>query len=53
MIIRLLQSFTDITLDPSAQPPDSRPPEHWKQSEGRKAYERFWPKSHLTMHAST
>lgn len=52
MLIRLLQSFSAITLDEGAQPSDSRPPPEWKQIPGRVAYERFWPTSHVTMYAS-
>ncbi|KAJ1305083.1 hypothetical protein OPQ81_000123 [Rhizoctonia solani] len=32
-------------------PPESHPPPHWKYGTGRKAIERFWLKSHLTMYA--
>jgi hypothetical protein len=52
MLIRLLQSFSGIELDEAAQPADSRPPAEWKNATGRKAIERFWPKAHLTLHAS-
>ncbi|KAF8603600.1 CYP63 cytochrome P450 monooxygenase-like protein [Ceratobasidium sp. AG-I] len=50
-LVRLLQRVDQITLVPSAQPPESLPPPHWKDASGRKAIERFWPKSHLTMYA--
>jgi hypothetical protein len=52
MLIRLLQNFSGIELDEAAQPPDSRPPPEWKAAAGRKAFERFWPKAHLALHAS-
>lgn len=51
MLIRLLQTFSSITLAPEAQHPDTRPPTEWAQAEGRKARERFRPKSHLTLYA--
>jgi hypothetical protein len=51
MIIRLLQHFSSITLDADAQPPESRPPADWAKAEGRKATERIFPKSHLTMYS--
>ncbi|OAX37461.1 hypothetical protein K503DRAFT_801215 [Rhizopogon vinicolor AM-OR11-026] len=51
MLIRLLQTFSSITLAPEAQHPDTRPPTEWAQAEGRKARERFRPKAHLTLYA--
>jgi hypothetical protein len=51
MLIRLLQRFSSISLDPEAQPPHSRPPPDWSRAKGRKAIERFFPKSHLTMYS--
>ncbi|KAG1809091.1 cytochrome P450 [Suillus subaureus] len=51
MLIRLLQSFSSITLHPEAQHPDTLPPADWAQAEGRKSREQFWPKAHLTMYA--
>jgi hypothetical protein len=33
-----------------AQPPESRPAAHWTKAEGRKAIEKIFPKSHLTMY---
>ncbi|KEP50949.1 cytochrome P450 family monooxygenase pc-3 [Rhizoctonia solani 123E] len=50
-LVRLLQRVDQITLAPDAQPPESHPPAHWKQGTGRKAIEKFWLKSHLTMYA--
>ena len=52
MLIRLLQSFSKITLDPQAQPPESRPPRDWSEATGRKAIEQFFPKSHLTIYSA-
>lgn len=51
MLIRLLQSFSSITLHPEAQHPDTLPPADWAQAEGRKSREQFWPKVHLTLYA--
>lgn len=51
MLIRLLQSFSSITLHPEAQHPDTLPPADWAHAEGRKSRERFWPKVHLTIYA--
>jgi hypothetical protein len=51
MLIRLLQSFSSITLHPEAQHPDTLPPADWAHAEGRKSRERFWPKAHLTIYA--
>ncbi|KZP20536.1 cytochrome P450 [Athelia psychrophila] len=51
MIIRLLQNFSSISLDPSAQPPETLPPVSWARQWGRKGIEQFRPKSHLTMYS--
>ena len=47
-LVRLLQSFDDITLAPDAQPPWSHPPAHWKQGSGRMPIEKILPQTHLT-----
>ena len=56
MLIRLLQSFDTITLCPEAQPEQSRIPEEWSSPKNvamgkRKAIEKFFPKTHMTMYA--
>ncbi|ETW83746.1 cytochrome P450 monooxygenase 11 [Heterobasidion irregulare TC 32-1] len=51
MLIRLLQHFDSMSLDGSAQPPETRPPAEWKTKEGRSATEQFFPKLHLTMYS--
>lgn len=51
MLIRLLQHFDSMSLDASAQPPETRPPAEWKTKEGRSATEQFFPKLHLTMYS--
>lgn len=50
-LVRLLQSFSSISLDLDAQPPESHAPEAWKGAEGRKGKDRIHPKSHLTMYS--
>ncbi|KAF8723818.1 hypothetical protein AX14_009145 [Amanita brunnescens Koide BX004] len=51
MIIRLLQSFSSIALDPGSAPPGSLPPPEWKYLGGRKAIEKIMPKVNLTMYS--
>ncbi|KAJ7677044.1 cytochrome P450 [Mycena polygramma] len=50
-LVRLLQTFSRITLADDAQPPRARPPAAWKTDDksGWKARERVRPRSHLTM----
>lgn len=50
VLIRLLQTFSSISLDVDAQSPDTRPPAHWAGAKGRKGTEEIWPKVHLTMY---
>ncbi|KAF7969163.1 hypothetical protein HWV62_28216 [Athelia sp. TMB] len=52
MIIRLLQNFATVNLEPDAQNPNARPPAWWAQVPGRQSLEKLWPKSHLTMYAN-
>ncbi|KAF8722643.1 hypothetical protein AX14_009726 [Amanita brunnescens Koide BX004] len=52
MIIKLLQSFSSIVLDPESAPPGSLPPSEWKQWRGRKAIEQIMPKIHITMYSN-
>ncbi|KIM86025.1 hypothetical protein PILCRDRAFT_816571 [Piloderma croceum F 1598] len=51
MLIRILQNFSSIQLDPASQPPETRVPRSWATAKGRKAIEKVWPKTHLTMYA--
>jgi hypothetical protein len=51
MLIRLLQAFSEITLDPEANPA-SKPPASWAAGKGRIAQEKIWIRSHLTMYAN-
>ncbi|KAG9315003.1 cytochrome P450 [Chiua virens] len=51
MLVRLLQQFDSMGLEPDAYAPDTLPPAAWAESEGRKATEKIFPKVHLTMYA--
>ncbi|OAX32011.1 cytochrome P450 [Rhizopogon vinicolor AM-OR11-026] len=51
MLIRLLQSFSTITLSPESHDPALLPPAWWAEKDGRQATERFWPRNHLTLYA--
>jgi cytochrome P450 len=51
MLIRLLQSFSSITLSPESQDPACCPPAAWTRGKGRQAIERFHPRNHLTLYA--
>ena len=50
-LVRLLQQFDRIELDEHSQPPDARVPAEWAGADGRKGFERFWPKAHLTLYS--
>lgn len=50
MMIRLLQAFSEISWAPDACP-SAVPPAEWAAGEGRKANEKLWLKTHLTMYA--
>ncbi|KAJ7243965.1 cytochrome P450 monooxygenase pc-1 [Mycena rebaudengoi] len=52
MLIRLLQSFSSITLDESAFSAEGLAPAEWAGAPGRKGIDRFRPKMHLTMYAT-
>ncbi|KAF7291171.1 hypothetical protein MIND_01260400 [Mycena indigotica] len=51
VLVRLLQHFSSIKLDPEAAPPAARVPESWKGQPGRKGIELFIPESNLTLYA--
>ncbi|KAF8585564.1 cytochrome P450 [Ramaria rubella] len=51
MLVRLLQTFDSIVLDPEAQPPAARPPLCWKSTSSAQPSDLIWPKSHLTLYA--
>ncbi|KAJ6553147.1 cytochrome P450 [Mycena capillaripes] len=50
-LVRLLQTFSSVSLALDAQPPAARPPAAWKTDDksGWKAHEKIRPRSHLTM----
>ncbi|KAJ7926709.1 cytochrome P450 [Mycena leptocephala] len=50
-LVRLLQTFSSVSLALDAQPMASLPPASWKTDDksGWKAHEKIRPKSHLTM----
>ncbi|EMD40892.1 hypothetical protein CERSUDRAFT_111473 [Gelatoporia subvermispora B] len=49
-LIKLLQRFSEMSLDLEAQPADSLPPAEWAKASGRKAMEQVIPKVHLTIY---
>ncbi len=49
-LIRLLQHFSHMELDLSAQSPDARPPPEWVNDEGQRSKEKIFPKTHLTLY---
>ncbi|KAI0772037.1 cytochrome P450 monooxygenase pc-3 [Trametes elegans] len=49
-LTRLLQTFSSMELDLSAQPPEARPPAEWARAEGQKGKEKIFPKTHLSMY---
>ncbi|KIK53185.1 hypothetical protein GYMLUDRAFT_49511 [Collybiopsis luxurians FD-317 M1] len=51
-LVRLLQNFSTIELSEESQPPDSKPPESWKEEGGTKATEKVQLRSHLTMYVA-
>ncbi|KAJ7327912.1 cytochrome P450 [Mycena albidolilacea] len=50
-LVRLLQTFSSVSLDLDAQPPEARPPAAWKTNDkaGWVGHEKIRPRSHLTM----
>jgi len=50
IIARIAQSFKSITLDMGSNP-EAKPPHAWATADGRKAIERVWVKSHITIYA--
>ncbi|KAH7096732.1 cytochrome P450 [Auriculariales sp. MPI-PUGE-AT-0066] len=49
VLARLAQRFSKIELAEDVQPAASKPPEAWKQLDGRPAHEKIWPATALTM----
>jgi hypothetical protein len=50
-LIKLVQNFASIDFDAESFEPSARPRAEWKSAEGRKGYEKFWPRSHLTLYS--
>ncbi|KAF8307690.1 cytochrome P450 monooxygenase pc-1 [Clavulina sp. PMI_390] len=52
LLVRLLQTFSGITLRPDGQPAGTLPDPHgrWDLTRGRNAIEKIWPKSHSTLY---
>jgi len=50
IIARIAQAFKSITLDMDSNP-ESKPPAAWAMGNGRKAIEKIWVKSHITIYA--
>jgi len=51
MIIRIVQTFGKIELDMDSNP-GAKPPADWVNGKGRKAKEKIWVRSHITISAS-
>ena len=49
VIIRIIQAFKDIRFDMDSNP-EAKPPPDWATGTGRKATEKVWVKSHITIH---
>ncbi|CAE6500583.1 unnamed protein product [Rhizoctonia solani] len=49
---RLLQRVESFEIVPEAYPEGTLPPPEWKNGEGRKVYEKVWPKNHLTIYCN-
>ena len=50
VIARIVQAFKSITLDMDSNP-EAKPPVAWAAAGGRKAIEKVWVKSHITLYA--
>jgi len=50
IIARIVQAFKSITLDMDSNP-EAKPPVEWATAGGRKAIEKVWVKSHITLYA--
>ncbi|KAJ6568864.1 cytochrome P450 [Mycena capillaripes] len=50
VVIRLLQNFSAVSLEPDAAPPYGRVPADWSGKPGRKGIEQIRPRSHLTLY---
>ena len=50
IIARIVQAFKSITFDMDSNP-EAKPPVGWAAANGRKAIEKVWVKSHITLYA--
>jgi Cytochrome P450 len=50
-LIRLLQNFSEISLDMSSHDPNKRPRKEWEGSPGRKGIEKIWPRTAFTLYS--
>jgi len=50
IIARIVQAFKSIRLDMDSNP-EAKPPDAWATGDGRKAIEKVWVKSHITLYA--
>ena len=50
IIVRIAQAFKSIALDMDSNP-ESKPPAAWAMGKGRKAIEKVWVKSHISIYA--
>jgi len=50
MIARIVRTFKSIALEMDSNP-EAKPPVTWATASGRKAVEKVWVKSHITLYA--
>lgn len=50
VIARIAQAFKSIAFDMDSNP-EAKPPVAWAAANGRKAIEKVWVKSHITLYA--
>lgn len=51
MIARIAQAFEKIKFDMDSNP-EAKPPADWASATGRKATEKVWVRSHITLYAN-
>ncbi|KAG7443774.1 cytochrome P450 monooxygenase pc-3 [Guyanagaster necrorhizus] len=52
MLVRLLQTFSSFKFCGEALPNECRTPADWTKCNGRKAVDKFWPRSTLTLYSA-
>ncbi|KAK0200571.1 cytochrome P450, partial [Desarmillaria ectypa] len=52
MLVRLLQNFSSFEFCGEALPAECRTPPNWMKCKGRKAIDKFWPRSTLTLYSA-